>query len=125
MTHKIGQNTLILSLKFIIVDLLVDFLYWPIWWYSKGLVKTSQFAIHQIILEEKRIGLLLWIKNIFKPMYGQYDWQGRIISFFMRIIMIIGKLIQVAIWTLIMMIFFVVYLIAPVASGYQIVLYFL
>jgi hypothetical protein len=37
------------------------------------------------------LALFVWIKNIFTPMYGQYDWQGRLISLFMRIVQIIFR----------------------------------
>ncbi|PIX12175.1 hypothetical protein COZ73_00770, partial [Candidatus Falkowbacteria bacterium CG_4_8_14_3_um_filter_36_11] len=47
---------------------------------------------------EKSLALLIWIKNIGRPMYGQYDWQGRIISFFMRLIQIIIRSFFMLFW---------------------------
>lgn len=35
----------------------------------------------------------IWIRNFFVPMYGQHDWSGRIVSFFMRLVVLIGRLI--------------------------------
>lgn len=33
-------------------------------------------------------GVRYWLKNLFRPMYGVSDLQGRIISFFMRLVVI-------------------------------------
>jgi len=41
---------------------------------------------------------MVWIKNIFTPMYGQTDWQGKLISFFMRLFQIIFRGIVMTFW---------------------------
>lgn len=61
----------------------------------------------------KSISLNVWIKNLFVPMYGQYDWQSRIISFIMRFFMIIGRGVTVIVWSLVVVLLFVVYLVLP------------
>ena len=120
MTHRVNQNLLILSLRFILLDVVIDFLYWPIWWYSKGLKGAVQFAFGQIAGEEKRIGLLLWMENLFNPMFAQYDWQGRIISFFMRIIVMIYKTIILALWSVAVFASVILYIFLPIVAFYQI-----
>jgi hypothetical protein len=39
----------------------------------------------------KRLNLLVWIKNIFVPMYGQRDITGVLVSIFMRLVQIIFR----------------------------------
>lgn len=118
--NKLHQNIIFLSVRFIAVDLLTDFLYWPIWWYSKGLAYFMKFSFEQIFQEERKIGLVVWAQNIFKPMFAQNDWQGRIISFCMRIIMIVIKSVQLAAWILLQCILLLLYIFLPVIAIFQI-----
>lgn len=62
-----------------------------VWWYTKGLATVSHWYRFMIARGNARLGVLLWIKNIFVPMYGQRDWQGRLVSVGMRIAQIIGR----------------------------------
>ncbi len=62
-----------------------------VWWYTKGLSSVSHWYRFVIVRGNARLGVLLWIKNIFVPMYGQRDWQGRAVSIGVRIAQIIGR----------------------------------
>ncbi|PJA11135.1 hypothetical protein COX67_01360, partial [Candidatus Falkowbacteria bacterium CG_4_10_14_0_2_um_filter_36_22] len=70
----------------------------PLWWYSTGLMRLLNNLRNFLSDREKSLALLIWIKNIGRPMYGQYDWQGRIISFFMRLIQIIIRSFFMLFW---------------------------
>jgi len=37
------------------------------------------------------LGVLLWLKNLFVPMFGQHDWQGRLVSFLIRLVQLIAR----------------------------------
>jgi hypothetical protein len=54
------------------------------WWYGQGLKDFLYFFRKQIKNVWHNRGLDVLIKNWFKPMYGQNDLQGRIISLFFR-----------------------------------------
>ena len=108
------------AVKYIIVDLVGDILYWPIWWYSKGLIKATKGSLNAVINQERSLGLTIWVKNIFTPMFGQYDIEGRIISFFARLIQIIARGLILIIWSILVLIFYIVWLILPVLVVYQI-----
>lgn len=99
-------------------ELFLDILYFPFWWYSFGAWKAFQGVVASIAGEFKQLNIGLWVKNIFTPMYGQYDWQGRMISFFMRVAQIIGRFIFFILWTAAAFLFFIIYLILPVAIIY-------
>lgn len=86
----INSNLSFYSAK-ILVEIIRDVLYFPVWWYSRGLMDLLKSLGRFLSNEQKSLGLLVWVKNIFKPMYGQYDWQGMLISFFVRLVQVIIK----------------------------------
>lgn len=61
----------------------------PIWWYSEGVSMAwhhLQINIHQTI---RSTGLVIFLKNMFQPLYGDYTRSGRAISFFLRCFLLI------------------------------------
>lgn len=65
-------------------DTLLYYAVVPLWWYSEGLVyqlKSLGRAIREI---DYVTGFTVWVTHLFIPMYGQHDWQGRLISVFIR-----------------------------------------
>lgn len=92
---------------------LKDIFMFPVWWYTKGIV----YMLEQLLLSARRqaasFAVNLWVRNLFVPMYGQYDWQGRIISFFVRLIQIIFRSIAYTFWLGILAGVAVFYLFAP------------
>lgn len=108
------------SIKYVAIDLIGDILYWPLWWYSKGLLKTAEFCFGEIRSQQERLGLNVWVKNIFTPMFGQYDIEGRIISFFARLVQVIVRSILLLIWSMLILILFLAYVIMPLIIVYQV-----
>ncbi|MDP2630134.1 MAG: hypothetical protein Q8P56_01880 [Candidatus Uhrbacteria bacterium] len=108
-------------LKFIFIDILLDALYTPVWWYTAGLLGTLRklsVATHE---GANIIGIGIWAKSLFKPMYGEYSWQGRIVSFFMRIVVLIFMTAQMIVWLGILFVFLLIWLTLPIALGWQII----
>ncbi len=56
----------------------------------------------------------LWLKNIFVPMFGQYDWQGRLVSFFMRLVQVVVRSVALVFWLIACLVLFVLWLALPV-----------
>jgi hypothetical protein len=110
-----------LTLAKIFADILKDIVFFPFWWYSIGLVKTVKNLAVFVADKEKSLGLAVWIKNIFVPMYGQRDIQGAIISFFVRLIQIIFRSLFLLIWIIIALIGFLIWLAVPFLIVYMIV----
>ncbi|MDO8499609.1 MAG: hypothetical protein Q7S66_03035 [bacterium] len=104
----------ILIIQRVILEALLDLFYFPIWWYTGGV----KFIVGKIwsLVQAGNAELLpgLWLVNIFVPMYGQYDWQGRMISFFMRSVNIIGRSLALLIWTVACVALFLAWLAFPV-----------
>lgn len=108
------------AFKYVMIDLIGDVLYWPIWWYTKGLKKAVFYCLKEIGDQEERLGLTIWVKNIFTPMFGQYDIEGRIISFFARLIQIIIRSMIFIILVTLILILFLAWIFVPVIIFYQI-----
>ncbi|NCA95596.1 MAG: hypothetical protein EOM74_01310 [Methanomicrobia archaeon] len=97
----------------IIISLLLEILYFPLWWYSVGLVRT----VRNICLfwrgQERALGFFIWAKNILVPMYGQSDFAGRMISFIVRLVQIIIRGLALLVLAAIGILLIILWLILP------------
>lgn len=100
----------------ILLDTIGQTLYFPIWWYSGGVRYFFNRCYGIFLFGNTYLMPGLWLKNIFVPMYGQYDIQGRIISFIMRLVQVIARSIGLLIWLIVCLILFVVCLLLPIAA---------
>ncbi|MBN2854453.1 hypothetical protein JXK06_02905, partial [Patescibacteria group bacterium] len=82
----------------IILEFLAKILYFPLWWYGVGLIKKIKSLFYFLKSKERELGLGVWAKNILVPMYGQRDFAGRAISFFIRLVQVIFRTIILLIW---------------------------
>ena len=105
----------------IFIELIQDILYFPLWWYSRGLIKLLLRLKNFLVDKQKSLALLIWIKNIHKPMYGQYDWTGLLISFFMRLIQIIIRSVIMLFWLVAALVVLIFWLILPILVVYEII----
>lgn len=110
----IKENIALKSFRFILKDVFGDIVYWPIWWYTGGLLKAWNRMFNTIVSGIEDLSLMVWVKNLFKPMYGQSDWQGRLISFLMRLFQIIFRTIILLFWIIFALIIFLFWLILPI-----------
>lgn len=116
----ITNNFFFYSIK-ILAELLIDVFYFPVWWYSRGLARTARALADFLADRERSLALFVWIKNIFKPMYGQYNWQGHLISFFVRLTQIIVRGAIMIVWLLVAILIFVIWLLLPLLVIYEII----
>jgi len=58
--------------------------------------------------------------NLFKPMFGEYSRSGRIISFFMRCILLVWRMILFVFGTLFFVCLFFVWIFLPLIALWQI-----
>jgi len=104
----------------IIVEIIWDIIRFPLWWYSRGLMEVSQGLLNFLRNREKALALFVWVKNIFKPMYAQRDWQGILISFFMRLIQIIIRGLIMVFWIFFSLAVLCFWLVLPLLVIYEI-----
>jgi len=98
----------------IIVSLILEIVYFPLWWYSIGFFRLLKNIGNFWRDQEKSLGFSVWLKNIFVPMYGQYDWAGRLISFFVRLVQIVIRGLALLFWLIIGLALLIFWLALPV-----------
>jgi len=112
------------SLKFFFKDMIGDVFYFPVWWYTKGLAKAFRKFQGTLRSANESLGLTIWMKNLFTPMFGQTDWQGRLVSFFMRFFQIIFRSIIFIGWLIFAFIFLIIRIVFPIFVIYMILFNF-
>ena len=116
----IRENIVTNTFKFVTFNVVGDFLYFPIWWYSIGLQARFNFLVKQTQAANRRSALLLWLKNMLVPMYGYYDFTSRIISLVMRLVLLVFKMAVFLIWFIFHLIIFLIYFLLPPAIIFMI-----
>src|SRR3989338_393422 len=101
------------TLRAVLLSTIADFFYTPIWWYTRGLWKQVRGIIGSVVARQEALAIDVWVKNIFVPMYGQYDFAGRAISFFMRGAQIVGRMIILIIWGFLLLAWFFAWVVMP------------
>ncbi len=87
--------------RLLFIDVLGSILWFPAWWYTKGLLHVMEHIRQDLRYRWQAYGMRIWVKNFFVPMYGQYDLTGRLVSVFMRGVVLIGRLIAFGIEALV------------------------
>ncbi len=108
-----SQNFTLQMLKFVVIDVIGDFFYFPFWWYTQGSKRILFFIWQKELDIFYSLGLNVWLKVMFKPMYADYSFGGRVISFFMRIVILIVDLLFVLLWNIGLVIILLVWLFLP------------
>ena len=99
----------------LLIDLLGSVLWFPIWWYSTGLLRVVYGSIQALKFRVREYGLAIWVKNLFVPMYGQYDWSGRVISVLVRFVVLVFRLLSLVIETAVYVVAIFLWIVAPLA----------
>ncbi|MBU1039422.1 hypothetical protein KKC17_04345 [Patescibacteria group bacterium] len=87
------------------LEFLLDVIRFPVWWYSKGLVKVAVWCWRSFRINRQKLALGLFVRSFFKPMYQDYSWQGRLISLLARFLILLVKIIRlvvIVVWYLLL-----------------------
>lgn len=106
------------TLRTVIGATVADFFYTPIWWYTRGLGKQVRGVGGSLAVRHRDLAIDVWLKNILVPMYGQHDFTGRLISFFMRLAQIIGRIIALIVWAFLLVVWLMIWVLIPMGMGY-------
>lgn len=109
----------VLLLQRLALEAMIDVLFFPLWWYSTGLKRAARSAAMLVKSGSDFFAPGLWLQNLFVPMFGQTDWQGRIMSVFMRIINIIARGFAMIVWTIICLALFLLWIVWPLFVLYM------
>ena len=95
--------------KYFVTDLFGGVLFFPVWWYTQGAKLMVLWLGRRARGAKVRLGVGVWIRNLFVPMYGETSFAGRVISFFMRLIMITVRGAAWIVWMIMVFEIFVFY----------------
>ncbi|MBI5729450.1 MAG: hypothetical protein HY983_04415 [Candidatus Magasanikbacteria bacterium] len=102
-------------------EALLDLVYFPVWWYSGGWKYAGSRCLVWLKAGNRTLAPGLWLQNLFVPMFGQTDWQGKIISFFMRGVQIVARTLALILWTIICAVVWLIWIFLPVIALYGLV----
>lgn len=108
-----NSSHFIIYLPKIILQIVRDLLYFPLWWYSVGLWRTLLRVGNFLQERQMVLGLSVWVRNVFTPMYGQRDFAGKLISFLMRLFQIIIRGLLMLIYLLLALVAIIFWLTLP------------
>jgi hypothetical protein len=106
----------------LLIQIIWEFLFFPIWWYSHGWLRFAKALYGFLSWQSASLGVGIWLKNIFVPMYGQTDFSGRLISFFMRLVQVIFRGILLFAIFIFCLILFFLWALIPILVVYAIIL---
>ena len=119
MRGRVCYTVVRMTLRAVLADLFKGVFFFPVWWYSRGLVSTARFCVDTIQNQARELSVSIWLKNLFVPMYGSYDIAGRLISFVVRSAQVAVRSLFLAVYAVGVFILFIVYLVLPVVSVSQ------
>lgn len=111
-----AQSTTSRAATFLLREFVGDVLYFPVWWYSRGLRQTATTLVRSWQTLIDHLSLPILIRTMGKPMYGDYTRSGRIISFFLRLFLVFTRGILVVIWTVVDLILLLLWMAGPVVA---------
>lgn len=111
----------VLAIKYLAVDIVGSFLYFPVWWFTAGAWRTGRYCVNKVRGQAQTFAIGVWLKNLFTPMYGLRDWQGRIISFFVRLLIVIWYSIILTLLSVLMLLCFLAWLAFPLFVASELV----
>jgi len=105
--------TYTLLIKNLFLDIVLEVLYFPLWWYSRGLKKAAYFCWKRINGGWRALALSILLASFFKPMYGERGWDAYVLSLFVRFFKIIWRFFLIFLWVGFWLFAFVLWLVLP------------
>lgn len=78
-------------------DLIGSVVRFPLWWYTEGMMALANWFLRELRFRWKSYSFGIWLRNFFVPMYGQYDWSGRLISVIMRFVVLCARAVALVV----------------------------
>jgi hypothetical protein len=99
--------------KLIVGDIIGGVATAPVFWYTRGLIDAASYALRFVGSRYETLGIGVWARNLFVPMFGQRDVTGTLISFFLRLFQVIVRSIVLLLWIAVTILVFAAYVFAP------------
>ena len=87
-----------------------NILTFPLWWYTSGSRVVWQWTKRELRFGLHQTGLLLFARHMHEPLYGDYTKSGIILSFFLRLVLLLYKLLLFIIRAILVVVAAVLYL---------------
>jgi len=100
--------------KLIVGDVIGGVVTAPVFWYTRGLSDAARYALRFLGARYESLGISVWARNLFVPMFGQRDVPGMLISFFLRLFQIVVRTIALVAWLAVTVLGFALYVSAPI-----------
>jgi hypothetical protein len=94
----------------------LDIVTFPWWWYTAGARGVLRWAWRSFRGWEQFVGFRMWAKHLLVPMFGQHDWQSRIISVVIRVGILLGRAVEVLVGAAFVVAATVAYFTLPVGA---------
>lgn len=102
------------TIRFVVTDVFLSLVYFPVWWYTTGVMKVLRLIQRQLHSLAQSFNLKILAQFLFKPMFGQRDIVSRVISFFVRIVHFFVLLFVTVIVSLLLFLLLIVWLLLPI-----------
>lgn len=103
----------ILVIQRLFFEWLWHLVYFPIWWCTGGVVFFGKKILSILRSFSEQLAPGLWLRHIFTPMFGQYDLEGRLVSFFVRLFNVIIRSLILSVITLVLVFVFLLWFLIP------------
>lgn len=110
--------------KFVFIDVIGNIFYFPIWWYSKGLLRVILWYKNGITDFANYLAIPILFKSLFKPLFGMNDIVSRIISIVLRFVYFFVLMIVMVIYLILLTVFVLAYMLLPLFIAYNIIYQF-
>ena len=77
--------------RFLLLDVTTSIVAFPMWWYGDGLTSVIHWSGRSLRYRWRSYAFDIWLRSMFVPMYGQTDFFGRMISVFMRLVILVAR----------------------------------
>ena len=105
--------------KDLFLDALWAVLYFPVWWYGRGLKDTAIFCWKKTRGGWQALALSIFLANFFKPMYGQNDLLARVLSVVTHLIQILSRLMPLFFWALFWLVILLLWIVFPLYALWE------
>lgn len=103
-------------------EFFLDLIYFPLWWYTGGILYAVSGCLNLIKTGNANLAPGLWIKNLFVPMFGQRDFQGRAVSVLIRFLNFVFRSIGLLLWVGVVFILLLLWIMVPLLVGYMLLI---
>ena len=93
-----AQSNAGLAMRYFFGDFIGGIVLFPVWWYTRGLLVALNGAVGAFASANRNIGFTVWLKNLFVPMYGETELSGRLVSFAVRLGVLVFRGLGVLLW---------------------------